>query len=138
MSDLQRVLTKLRAAIPVSGSAAGQCNPSMISIQDILLSIINPCALTPPRTPRPSDRVGRPRQGADEGRGRGPRRDNDRVQHHPVGFRRVDVLIGGDRGELREPARRAVLGGQFPIFYAIRAGGSGGSAVFEVRLYVEQ
>ena len=35
-------LTNLRAAIPASGSAADQCNPSMISIQDMLLSIINP------------------------------------------------------------------------------------------------
>ena len=39
-------LTNLRAAIPASGSAADQCNPNMISIQDMLLNVFNPCVIS--------------------------------------------------------------------------------------------
>jgi hypothetical protein len=40
-----QVLTRMISRIPSTGSAADQCNPNMISIQDMLLNVFNPCVI---------------------------------------------------------------------------------------------
>ena len=41
-----QVLTRMISRIPSTGSAADQCNPNMISIQDMLLNVFNPCVIS--------------------------------------------------------------------------------------------
>ena len=42
---LDQILARIIEKIPSTGSAADQCNPNMVSIQDMLLNVFNPCVM---------------------------------------------------------------------------------------------